>query len=157
MPSAIVKCSPRIQDGFYDLRTRILEIAYKGALFDEAMAIRPGDSDGDNFDIAMDTSGKLSILRPVLRSEILDPMITEVRSRRIAGLDDALNTFYPIPEDTDKDSSHASNLDPEKHKKMPSWLQKWAPGKHLKNLRWRQPAKPRKEHSVQNKKNPKRR
>ena len=74
----------------------------------------------------MDTAETLNILRPVLRPEILDPMLTEVRLKCIAVLDDTLNTFYPIPEDADQESSHASNFDPKKSKPMPSWMQKWA-------------------------------
>ena len=54
--STLDRCSGRVQEGFYDLGAQILEVAYKGTSFDETMTIHAADSDGGNFDIAMDTS-----------------------------------------------------------------------------------------------------
>ena len=93
------------------------------------MKIHSDDSDEDNFDIAMDTAEKLSILRPALRPNIIDPMLAEVRTRCIAVLGDTLNTLYPIPGDQDKKSCETAKAGQKKPKTAPAWLQRWAPGK----------------------------
>ena len=93
------------------------------------MTIRGPDSDEDNFDIVMDTSGKLSILRPVLRPELLDPMISEVRSKCIDALEETLNTFYPEPAASIKNADDATNVSTAKVEQIPTWLMKWAPQK----------------------------
>lgn len=87
------------------------------------MTIRGPDSDEDNFDIVMDTAGKLSILRPILRSDLLDPMISDVRLKCINVLDDALNTFHPEPEALIKNQDDSTNTGSKKQK-IPSRLHK---------------------------------
>ena len=93
------------------------------------MVIHGADSDEDNFDIVMDTAEKVCILRPVLRAELLDPMIEEIRLKSVDVLDETLNTFYPEPDRSSNNDGEATQAINVKVKQIPTWLKKWAPQK----------------------------
>ena len=70
-------------------------MAHKGTFFDESVEEHPEDSDSDNFDVIAQTAEKLYILRPILCSDIIDPLMKEMRKRCATVLKETLSSFYP--------------------------------------------------------------
>ena len=85
--------SKRTKEGFWNIGTSILNLVHKGAIFDTEVKLHPIESDEDNFDIALDTAGKISILQPIMRPAILSPIMEELRSQCEQVLEQTLNTF----------------------------------------------------------------
>ena len=153
--ATIDKRSDRIQDGFYDMGNQVLDLAYKETMFDDSMKIHADDSEEDNFDIVMNTAGKLRILRPVLRPDIIDPMLSAVCTRCIAVLGDTLNTICPIHGDQDKKSCEPVIAGQKNPKQFQLGCENGPRGRKLKNLR--RPIQPTTQtwRSAQDKNNPK--
>ena len=59
--------------------TSLLNLAHKGTFFDDDVKEHPEDSDSDNFDVIAQTDEKLYIPRPILCSDIIDPLMKEMR------------------------------------------------------------------------------
>ena len=78
------------------LGTSILDATYEGAMFDSGSTIRKSEDDDDNFDIVLATAERIRIIRPLLRPEILLPMLTDIRKRIKDVIKDVLTTFLPV-------------------------------------------------------------
>ena len=86
------------------------------------------ESEEDNFDVALATAEKISILQPVLRPNILNPMMEEIRKQSEKVLTQTLNTFYPVKIEPAKTPSLMTTRD-EPAPAVPEWLKEWIPVK----------------------------
>ena len=103
----------------------MLGLVYKGALFDESIKLHSVEDEEDNFDIMMDTAGKIYILKPIIRPQILDKMMGEILSQCEGVLAQTLNAFYPIKKETKTIKGPGENK-VKPAAPAPTWLQKWA-------------------------------
>ena len=86
----------RIKVGIWHLGASLLNLVYKGTIFDNDITLHPADSTEDNFDIIMDTSGKICIMKPIMRPHILGPTMEEIRPQSDRVLTQTLNTFSHV-------------------------------------------------------------
>ena len=110
----------KIQTGFFSLGTSLLDAIYKGTLFDSGPTIHKPEEDEDNFDIVLETAEKISIIRPLLRPEILLPLLSEIRKHCKVVLHDVLQAFIPV-----KNVKRVAIK--EEKKELPDWLKKFIP------------------------------
>ena len=111
-----------MRSGFLSIGNSLLNLAYKGTVFDNSLPPHKDDEESDNFDVVLDTAEKISILRPILAPNLLKPLITEIRRHCKIVLRHTLESFKPQVD---------RKLDPKTVKKKkttsdaPSWLAKF--------------------------------
>ena len=86
---------------------------YPGTVSNADLTLRPEDASGDNFDLIHLTAANLYILRPILKHNVLAPLLNAVRSHVETALWQGLATFYPessknVGKGTE-DKQHAAN------------------------------------------------
>ena len=115
--------SKRIKVGIWHLGASLLNLAYRGAIFDNDITFRPEDSTEDDFDIILDASEKICIRKPIIRPHILGPVVGEIRPQSDRVL--TQNTLSPCNQGGEKvefPTNRKNNPSPE----LPVWMKKWA-------------------------------
>ena len=59
----------------------MLNLSYKRTVFDSAFHQEKECIGDDNFDVGLDAAGEIHIIRPILSSDLIGPLITEIRMR----------------------------------------------------------------------------
>ena len=92
---SFAKMTDKQRNAFWKLGAVLLNQAYKGTLFDQELKLHDESSEEDNIDTLLETAEKLYILRPVIRSTTMDPLIVEIRKHCKIILDQVLDVFFP--------------------------------------------------------------
>ena len=89
---------PTLQSNFkaacFTLGKFILGKSRKEALSGDELAVRPVDSQEDNFDASLNIAEKISILRPGLKPTLLDDMVRILRPRCVSMFKEVILPIY---------------------------------------------------------------
>ena len=87
-------------------------------MFDKKNKLHDGESDQDNFDLIRDTSGKIALLKPILKPDIYRPIQNLVRRNCAPLLKQIINSMEP------EDSQHEEDTKETKIKSddIPDWV-----------------------------------
>ena len=84
-----------MQEVFWHLGSGILNLAYKGAIYDESVVLGKSTSENDNIDVFHETANKLNITRLILRPQINDSLKNALGDYCVGALKDVMVTFLP--------------------------------------------------------------
>lgn len=117
--------APKVQDIFWHLGEEVLNLAYKGSIYDQSVKLNDPTSEDDNLDILHETATKLNIISPILRPQIKDSLANAIGDYCVGALKDVMATFLPTHRRGDAETSGSA------HKivadKKMDWLKKFLP------------------------------
>ena len=123
--------NPRLQAGFWNLGTQLMGVLRKNTLFADKPLIHPEESEEDNFDLVYETAEKIDILRPILRPQLLMPLLNEIETNCVQILKQTLDTFLPNEKIVPETQPEGKTV--EKAEDVPDWLKKFMPQKTEEN------------------------
>ena len=88
------KFTSNFKVAFWQIGTAILEKARKGTIFASDAIIADSDNEDDNFDTLLSTAGAIYILKPLLRTSIIDAMMPSIRPHCLSMMKNTALSIY---------------------------------------------------------------
>ena len=89
------KFSDSVKRCLWKLGNQILDRAHKGTIFDKTTKLHAGDSESDNVDVIYETSQMVNILKPILKTGTMGPLMKILRKHCVQVFKDTIKSFQP--------------------------------------------------------------
>ena len=86
--------APNIKEGLYALGPSLLDVTYKQSISDPTATHRAEDSEEDNFDVVLETAEKVNTPRPILRPQMIGPLLREMRNQCKLAIAQTMTSAY---------------------------------------------------------------
>ena len=87
--------SDKYRATFWKLGKELLNKAHVGTIFDKAQKLYEPQQQEDNFDLMHVTSEKMNTLRPIIKPEVYNPLLSVMGKRAAPILGEMANALYP--------------------------------------------------------------